>query len=100
MNQTELILEMNQIREMLKGFAMSEQAKQELDALTPFLDERICRKKMEETTQARKILDALGSPPLASMQEIVPVLELSTRGAMPRRPSSPRPPYFWPPAAG
>ena len=95
MNQTELILEMNQIREMLKGFAMSEQAKQELDALTPFLDERICRKKMEETTQARKILDALGSPPLASMQEIVPVLELCSR-----RPSSPRPPYFWPPAAG
>lgn len=82
MNQTELILEMNQIREMLKDFAMSEQAKQELEALTPFLDERVCRQKMEETTQARKILDALGSPPLASMLEIVPVLELSAKGAM------------------
>lgn len=66
----------------LKAFAMSEQAKEKLDKLMPYLDERICSRKMQETTAARRILDACGAPPLASMKGMGAVLAESEAGTM------------------
>lgn len=70
------------IIEKLKEFAMSEQAKAVLEDLTPYMDEEVCLRKMKETTAARKILDACGTPPLASMKGIEEALQLSDMGSM------------------
>lgn len=71
---TESILEFDQIKQMLINCAVSEQAKQKLSLLTPILDEGECKLKMEETTQARTLLDTYGTPPLSHMKGLSEIL--------------------------
>jgi dsDNA-specific endonuclease/ATPase MutS2 len=70
------------IIEKLKEHAVSEPARQQLDSLTPYLKEAVCRQKMAETTAARLVLDACGSPPLAAMKDLTETLTLCQIGAM------------------
>lgn len=75
-------LEFDKILDMLCDFAVSENARDELRKLEPSLSEAECRRRMLETTEARKILEACGTPPLASMSEIDKILELCRVGSM------------------
>lgn len=75
-------LEYNKIIEMLCENAVSEGAKQKLSELRPILSERDVNAKIKDTTEARKILDHIGSAPLASMKDIKMLLELSEKGSM------------------
>ena len=75
-------LEFPRILAQLKEFAVSDAARQTLDALAPAYHETICRQKMEETTAARLVLDACGAPPLAAMKGLAESLSLSAIGAM------------------
>lgn len=75
-------LEFSTILRKLKEHAISENAKDVIGALAPFLHEDICRQKMAETTVARCVLDACGSPPLAGMKNLDETLSLSRIGAM------------------
>ena len=75
-------LEFNIILERLSEFALSENAKNKLLSLKPFLSERICQAKMVETTEAVQVITGIGSPPLASMKEIAQILELTEKGSM------------------
>lgn len=75
-------LEFNKIIEMLKDNAVSENAKKKLSELKPMLSERDVNAKIKDTTEARKILDHIGSAPLASMKDIDMLLELAEKGAM------------------
>lgn len=70
------------IIEKLKEFAMSEQAKEVLDQLQPFMKEEECLRRMKETTAAREVLDTCGSPPLASMKGLNEALKQGEIGAM------------------
>ncbi len=63
-------LEFPAILDKLKSFAVSDEARTILDALEPFLSEQICVQKMAETTAARRVLDAFGSPPLPMMTRL------------------------------
>lgn len=78
----EFTLEFHKIKEMLCGYAMSQPAKERLAALSPTLSERECRLRMRETTEARKMLDTMGNPPLSSVQTVEKSLALSEKGSM------------------
>ncbi len=82
MNKSEVILEFNKIKEMLCELALSERAKETLSNLNPFLNEKECLQKTQETTQAEKIMESLGTPPLTTMKEIDKTLELCKKGSM------------------
>ncbi|MDR2939860.1 MAG: DNA mismatch repair protein MutS [Clostridiales bacterium] len=75
-------LEFNIIIEKLKTHALSENAREVLSKLSPSLNEGKCIKLMAETTAARKILDACGSPPLPSMNGLSDALILTEAGGM------------------
>jgi dsDNA-specific endonuclease/ATPase MutS2 len=75
-------LEFNKIIEMLCENAVSESAKKKLSQLKPYLSEYEVTAKIKDTTEARKILDHIGSAPLASMKDISMLLELAEKGAM------------------
>ncbi|HWT76890.1 MAG TPA: DNA mismatch repair protein MutS [Mobilitalea sp.] len=75
-------LEFNKILAMLCDNAVSENAKQKLLQLKPYLSEREVNAKIKDTTEARKILDHIGSAPLASMKDVNMLLELAEKGAM------------------
>lgn len=62
------ILEFKKVLEMLSECAVSERAKEELLGLELILNQNQLEIKMRETTEARKLLDSLGTPPLSSMK--------------------------------
>jgi dsDNA-specific endonuclease/ATPase MutS2 len=82
MNSSEKILEYDQIKEMLCNHALSERARIRLAELSPYMEENECHRKMDETTDARKILDACGTPPLTAMTQVDQILALCQVGSM------------------
>jgi len=82
LNRSAAALEFHKILDMLCELAMSENAKQKLAELRPYLSECECRRRMQETTDARSILESSGTPPLASMKELDKILELCSKGSM------------------
>ncbi|SCG84402.1 MutS2 protein [Proteiniborus sp. DW1] len=61
------LLEYNKIKETLKGFALSDLAKEEIDKLEPYIDISLIEKNMNETTEARAIVDISSSVPIHSL---------------------------------
>ena len=70
MNNHHLALEFNIIIEKLKEYALSKNAKETLQRLSPYLSEDMCVRKMAETTSARNLLDMVGMPPLPIMDNL------------------------------
>lgn len=81
-DKTILALEFDKILNKLAENACSENAKKKLAELKPYLSLSEVNAKMNETTEARKILDGMGTPPLPSMKEIDAILEQTEKGAM------------------
>lgn len=78
----EKILEFDQIKQMLAEEAAAPGAKERLLSLAPMLEERACRLAMEETTEARHIVEHCGTPPITAMDKLEEILALSAAGAM------------------
>ena len=75
-------LEFNKIIIKLSNYAISDEAKEKLLALKPHLGERDVKAKIKDTTEGRKILDHIGTPPLPVMKDINMLLELAEKGSM------------------
>lgn len=81
-DKTSHTLEFDIIKTMLSERAVSDIGKQKLLTLTPLLSLSEVNGKIKETTEAKAILTALGTPPLPSMKDIPQLLELATLGSM------------------
>ncbi len=75
-------LEFNNILENLSQFALSDNAKAKILDLKPYLQERECKKQLKDTSEAKKIIEVQGSPPIATMTDLEEILELTEKGAM------------------
>lgn len=75
-------LEFNKLLEMAAEYAVTEHAKQKLLDLKPYMNQSEVIGRLKDTTEARKILDHIGTPPLPAMKDIRMLLELAHRGAM------------------
>jgi dsDNA-specific endonuclease/ATPase MutS2 len=76
------LLEFDQIIEKLKEYSYTQKAKEQFEQLIPYLSEIELRIKMRETTEARIILDKIGTPPLISMKQIDKILAIAEKGGM------------------
>ena len=79
---THITLEFDKILEMLAENALSETVKDRCLGLVPSLNEAEVRKMMEETTQAKQIIEQNGPPPLSPMSELRKVIDLVSIDAM------------------
>lgn len=68
MNRSKEILAFDKIIQKLEELAVSEGGKAAIQELEMILDEKQLITKMKETTEARKMLDHIGLPPLSSMK--------------------------------
>lgn len=75
-------LEFSKIIDMLCDHAISEQAKIKLRQLRPYLKEWEVNARLKDTSEGRKVLDQIGTPPLAAMKDVEMLLSLSEKGAM------------------
>lgn len=69
-NKTIELLEYNKIKETLKGYALSEIAKERIDNLQPFVDIVKIEGNMKETTEGRAIADLNSSLPIHSLKGV------------------------------
>ena len=64
------LLEFDKIKERLREFAISEQAKGLMEKLQPSTDIQLIQRWMDETTEAREIIDRKSSVPLHGLTDI------------------------------
>lgn len=79
---THKILEFDQILEQLAGNALSDIVKARCLALVPSLNEAEVRRRLDETTQAKQIIEQIGTPPLPFMTDLQKVIDLIAIDAM------------------
>ncbi|MBP3886418.1 MAG: DNA mismatch repair protein MutS [Cellulosilyticum sp.] len=82
MNRAKEILEFGKILEKLSECAVSEKVKAQALKLDMILNEKILKDKIKETTEARKIMDSIGMPPISSMQDIEKIIKEIEIGTM------------------
>lgn len=76
----EKVLEFDKIKELWKELAVTEDAKQKIADTGIILAELELRKALKDTSDARKLMEKLGMPPLQSVTEIKEVMESAKRG--------------------
>ncbi len=82
MAQHEMTLEFDKIKNMLCLLANTQNGKGRLLALSPSLNEKECRANLCQTSEARQLLDVLGSPPTSTMESLEKLLPLLKAGSM------------------
>ena len=82
MNHTFEIVGFEYIKELLKTAANTAQGKKKAEQLMPFLSESELRKNLRDTTQARKMLEEIGTPPIPSMEDIGETIDKCVRGEL------------------
>lgn len=76
------VLEFDKVRTMLSNYACTDYAKNKLLELQPYLSEREVLARIKETTEARRMLDCFGQPPISAMKEMENILVLTEKGGM------------------
>lgn len=75
------VLEYNRIKESLKTYALSEMAKDMIDNLEPFVDVNLIQRFMQETSEARAVVDRTTSVPLHSLPGVKLIKDKVNKGA-------------------
>lgn len=77
---SEQILEFDKIKRQLQEYALTRAAREKIDALEPFLRESDVKAGQRDTTEARKILETMGNPPLSALEGMDEILEIAEHG--------------------
>ncbi len=75
-------LEFDKILDMLSGHAVSETVSERIRGLEPYMSEAEVERHMNETTQARRIIEQYGTPPLSPMTDLDKILSSLGKGIM------------------
>ncbi len=73
-------LEFEKVKEIWKGLTVTEGASQRIEEARFILAEPQLRKELKDTSDARKLIEKLGAPPLQSVTEIKDVMEIAKKG--------------------
>lgn len=76
------LLEFDKILDMLSAQAVSERARVKIKELLPYKDKGEAERHLNETTEARNVLESVGSPPLSSMEEFERAMSLVGKDTM------------------
>jgi len=80
MNTSENILEFYKIKEKLAAYACTKKAKEQAMNLEPSVIENEVRGRLRETTEAKKMLEQCGNPPLTALDGMDELLEIASIG--------------------
>lgn len=73
------ILEFNRIKSKLIEYAITEYAHRKIDGLSPFLNESELTRALNETTNAREIIDYASSPTIPKVDEIKSLMSVADK---------------------
>lgn len=80
MTDTEKILEFDRIKEKLAELACTEKARLQIQELKPSLSELEVKAFQRETTEARKMIEICGNPPVTALQGVDGWIEFASKG--------------------
>lgn len=73
-------IEFDKIKEIWKALAVTDAAKEKIDNSTFLLSEGELKKQLKDTTDARALMEQLGTPPIQNAEEIKAVLRAAQKG--------------------
>lgn len=73
-------IELNKVKEIWSGFAVTTVAKEKILDRQVILDESELRRELRDTTDARELIEKLGNPPLQDVSEITQILMIAQKG--------------------
>lgn len=73
-------IEFNKVKDIWASFAITSMAKEQIKDRWIFLDERLLRMEIKDTTDAKEMIEKLGIPPLQDVSEILDILEIAKKG--------------------
>ncbi|HOV26685.1 MAG TPA: DNA mismatch repair protein MutS [Pseudobacteroides sp.] len=76
------ILEFDKVLDILEECALSDKAKNRIKKLEPYLSESEVSRHLNETTEAKLIMEQFGTPPLSAMDELEKHLTLLGKGTL------------------
>ncbi len=77
---TEHILEFDIVKQQLSELAMTENARQEIAKLTPYLSENEVQTGLRETSEAKTMIEKCGNPPATALDGIGEWIEIADKG--------------------
>ena len=80
MTDAEKILEFDRIKEKLAELACTDKARQQIQELKPSLSELEVKASQRETTEARKMIEICGNPPVTALQGVDEWIEFASKG--------------------
>ena len=80
MNREEQLFEFDKIKELWAEYALTEAAKEKINAIKPVLSEAELSVLQRETSQGKRMIELLGNPPLASIQGLAEIVDASGKG--------------------
>ena len=75
-------LELEKIKEIWAGLALTAAARSRIEAAEPILAERELAAAQRETTESRQLLEKFGTPPLVSLEGMEQILLIAEKGDM------------------
>ena len=76
------ILEFDKVLDILEECALSDKAKNRIKKLEPYLSESEISRNLNETTEAKLIMEHFGTPPLSPMDDLEKYLTLLGKGTL------------------
>ncbi len=73
-------IEFDKIKDIWTDLAITDWAKEKIRETTPFFSESELKKQLKDTTDARFLIEKLGTPPLQNITEIKEVLMIAEKG--------------------
>ena len=95
MTDTEKILEFDRIKEKLAELACTEKARLQIQELKPSLSELEVKAFQRETTEARKMIEICGNPPVTALQGVDEWIEFASKGVFCKHFLEKNAKYFW-----
>ncbi len=78
---TEKQIEFDKVKEMWENLAVTEGARERIRGVSIYLEEGELKKQLRDTTNARNMIEKLGTPPLQSVTELKEIMAAAEKGA-------------------
>ena len=73
-------IEFDKVKEIWAGLAITDRAKEKISKASLYFSENELRKQLRDTTDARNLIEKIGTPPLQNISEIKDILLIAEKG--------------------
>lgn len=73
-------IEFDKVKELWADLAITDWAKEKIQEVSPYFSENELRKQLRDTTDARNLIEKLGTPPLQNISEMKEILLMVEKG--------------------